>query len=668
MKYSIAIEAEEMYKRAHQRYENSSGKSRQPLVTIPVVVHIVYNQSSDNLSDARIQSQIDVLNEDYRRTNSDASQTPSLFSGLGADSEIEFCLAAIDPNGNATDGIVRMQTSVSQFNVSSDEIKYASQGGSNGWDRDQYLNIWVGRLQGGILGYASFPNAAWTAAEDGVVIGTPYFGRGFSGISSQYSEGRTCTHEVGHWLGLRHIWGDGACSATDNVSDTPSSEDPYYNCPNMGSSSTSCSSQDMFMNYMDYVDDDCMNLFTHGQKAVMQDVLSGFRSSLAQSVGCAPDFALDMEVLFTGSQGISCSSNYTVVVQVRNNGSTPITNATIEYSVNDGPSNNYQWNGNLAAGQFENVTLYSAVLSGSQEVEVEITSVNGGSDQYTANNIASTTFQGIVLASAPLTESFDDTTFDQPGWSIVDPDNDEFTWLHNGDIGAYGSNDGTAVFDNYNGSTSENPGGTIDEIITPFNDVSGISNTSISFDYAYAYYDDGSEVLIDGLSVSYSTNCGDTWNQAWFKEGSDLATAVPHTEDFFPTSNEWTSINIDLVNLGSASTLLIKFTNHSGWGNRLWLDNININTLVNVPEALSADFNISLFPNPSNDGMVSLSREKISETFTVEVLNLQGQTIHKSLWTDTELKLDLLNQENGMYLVRVSDGSKQLTHKLLLNK
>jgi len=662
------LEVQNLYDKAAARLaQGNSSKTQLPLITIPVVVHVVYNSGADNLSLARVQSQLDVLNEDYRRTNADASQTPSVFSGLAVDSEIEFCLASVDPNGDPTDGIVRVQTATNQFDVSSNAIKYASQGGSNGWDRDQYLNIWVGRLQGGILGYATFPTNAFSAAEDGVVIGTPYFGRGFAGISTQYSEGRTCTHEVGHWLGLRHIWGDGACGQDDNISDTPNADDPYYNCPSLGASSTSCGSQDMYMNYMDYVDDDCMNMFTSGQKAVMQSTMSGFRSDLLGSTACSPDFALDMEVLFTGVQGISCSSNYSVLIQLRNNGTTSITTAVITYSVNGGPNNNYQWNGNLAAGQFTNVTLFSAVLSGVQEVDVEITQVNGGNDQYAPNNVATATYQGPVFATSPLTESFDDTIFDQSGWSIDNPDDDDFSWLHNSTIGAYGSNDGAAVFDNYNGSLDNNPGGTIDEMITPFNDISGVGNTSVSFDYAYAYYSDGSETLIDGLSVSYSIDCGDTWIQAWFQEGTQLATTVPYVDDFFPVANEWDSKTVNLTGLGGADNLIVKFTNHSGWGNRLWIDNININTLVSVPQELSADYNISLFPNPSSDGKFSITRDNLEQQLQVEIINLHGQVVWAQTWDNERLNLDLAKEQDGIYLVRVIDGESYSTFKLMLN-
>lgn len=268
---------------------NYSGeKSTNAVITIPVVVHILYKNSTENLSDSRIQSQIDVLNQDFRRTNADASNTPSVWQNIAADCEIEFCLATIDPQGNPTNGITRTSTNVSSFSIQSDNIKFSSQGGKDAWPRNQYLNIWVGSITGGILGYALQPGAP--ASIDGVVIGYQYFGGPGTGAQSPYNRGRTATHEVGHWLNLDHIWGDdgGSCSGTDNVSDTPNQADENGGCPSFPRTDACSPSAPgvMFMNYMDYVNDNCMNMFTAGQKARMLAALNGPRSSLLTANKC----------------------------------------------------------------------------------------------------------------------------------------------------------------------------------------------------------------------------------------------------------------------------------------------------------------------------------------------------------------------------------------------
>lgn len=267
----------EAIERHTQKFLREHTGGRMALVTIPVVVHVVYNGSAENISTAQINSQIQILNDDFRRLNSDADNVWS----QAADSEIEFCLASVDPNGNATDGITRTSTSVSSFGTN-DQVKFASSGGKDAWPASDYLNMWVCDISGSILGYAQFPGG--NPATDGVVMDYQYFGD-IGTATAPFDLGRTATHEVGHWLNLRHIWGDGNCNADDFVSDTPSSDAPNYGCA-LGH--VSCSSTDMVQNYMDYSDDACMNLFTQGQKSRMQALFSpgGAKASLLTSNGC----------------------------------------------------------------------------------------------------------------------------------------------------------------------------------------------------------------------------------------------------------------------------------------------------------------------------------------------------------------------------------------------
>lgn len=265
---------------------NYNGAER-AVITIPVVVHVVYNTATENVSDAQILSQIAVLNEDFRKLNTDASSVPSAFASLAADSEIEFCMATVDPNGNPTSGITRTSTTTTSFGTN-DEVKSTTTGGANAWPSDQYLNLWVCDITGGILGYAQFPGGA--ASTDGVVIDYLYFGT-IGTATAPFNKGRTATHEVGHWLNLRHIWGDDGtgCTGSDFVADTPNAGGENYGCPTFPS--ISCSNGpngDMFMNYMDYTDDACMYMFTLGQKTRMQALFApgGVREALGNSSAC----------------------------------------------------------------------------------------------------------------------------------------------------------------------------------------------------------------------------------------------------------------------------------------------------------------------------------------------------------------------------------------------
>ncbi len=268
-----------------------NGAVNKVVVNIPVVVHVLYNTSTQNISDAQIQSQIAVLNKDFRKLNTDWSNTPSVFQSLVADCEINFCLATRDPNGNAHTGINRKSTTKTVFDAELDDAKSTSTGGYAAWPASSYLNIWVvpsikSGSDTGILGYAQFPGGP--ASTDGLVICYNYFGT-TGAVSAPFNKGRTATHEIGHWLNLYHIWGDdgNGCTGSDQCSDTPNQGDQNYGCPSFPQASCS-NSGDMHMNYMDYVDDACMYMFTAGQKARMQALFAtgGARAALLNSTGC----------------------------------------------------------------------------------------------------------------------------------------------------------------------------------------------------------------------------------------------------------------------------------------------------------------------------------------------------------------------------------------------
>ncbi|MDQ0850494.1 hypothetical protein QFZ65_002432 [Arthrobacter sp. B3I9] len=269
--------------------------ARSGVTTIPIVVHVVHNPAdpSQNISETQVHNQIEVLNQDFRASNSDVSQVPAVWTDRVADCNIEFQLAAQDPDGNPTDGITRTPSTVPFFTTELDDVKSSGTGGADPWPSDDYLNLWVcTELRDGIgrviLGYAQFPGGPPTT--DGVVIAGFCFGTGGT-AQPPFDLGRTATHEIGHWLDLRHIWGDdrGSCSGSDLVDDTPNQADATFNKPSFPQ--TSCNNGpdgNMFMNYMDYTDDAAMFMFTHGQSRRMDACLEGARASFLT----APAFAL----------------------------------------------------------------------------------------------------------------------------------------------------------------------------------------------------------------------------------------------------------------------------------------------------------------------------------------------------------------------------------------
>lgn len=252
------------------------------VIVIPTVVHVVYRTNAGNLTTARVQSQIDVLNEDFRRTNADAVNTLSVFQPFAADCEIEFCLAQQDPLGNATTGITYTQTTTSNIGSTNDYYTVRP-----AWNRNNYLNIWVCEIGGGILGFAYLPGTA-PASYDGVVIDYHYFGRE-NGASAPYNLGRTCTHEVGHWLNLEHPSADDSnCNTDDGVDDTPRTLGETFDCDLTANTCVDSPIDyvDMVQNYMDYSEDNCLNIYTLGQKTRMHTAINSSRSGLLTSNGC----------------------------------------------------------------------------------------------------------------------------------------------------------------------------------------------------------------------------------------------------------------------------------------------------------------------------------------------------------------------------------------------
>eukprot|EP01114_Cavostelium_apophysatum_P010342 TRINITY_DN2394_c0_g1_i1.p1 TRINITY_DN2394_c0_g1~~TRINITY_DN2394_c0_g1_i1.p1 ORF type:complete len:410 (+),score=63.85 TRINITY_DN2394_c0_g1_i1:1-1230(+) len=251
---------------ALSRAASEKKKQSTDIYTIPVVFHIIYYNQAQNLDDEIIADQLARLNIDYRRWN-DQTETVSSFEDLEADTGIQFIFAETDPDGQATDGITRTQTSTYSFNPEDDLMKFTSSGGHDAWDTTKYMNVWVCNLSGNILGYATIPGSA-DQARDGVVITTSGFGAGDNAMAN-YNLGRTLTHEAGHWFNLRHPWGnyEGDCNEDDYVTDTPQTIGPNDGCDLQASS---CANLNMVQNYMDYTVDSCMTLFTVGQVARMR--------------------------------------------------------------------------------------------------------------------------------------------------------------------------------------------------------------------------------------------------------------------------------------------------------------------------------------------------------------------------------------------------------------
>jgi gliding motility-associated-like protein len=296
---------EQWMNRELQRYNrlDKTKRTQTKLYRIPVVVHIIHNGEpigfGTNIPDEQVHSQIKVLNRDFARLNSDAVLTPAEFKPLAGSVSIEFVLAQTAPTGAPSTGIVRVAGTRSSWTIDNNaELKSLSY-----WPAENYLNIWVCRLTDR-FGFAQFPvstlpgleNTSRNRLTDGLIISFEAFGSADDGnflLHSTYRKGRTATHEMGHFFGLRHLWGDvTGCGGTDYVDDTPPQSGQTIGCPPHPQKDCPSGSpvNKMFMNFLDYTDDECMNLFTQGQIDRMIVVLenSPRRASLLLPLATEP--------------------------------------------------------------------------------------------------------------------------------------------------------------------------------------------------------------------------------------------------------------------------------------------------------------------------------------------------------------------------------------------
>jgi hypothetical protein len=577
-----------------QRYgiQNNTSRTAQVL-RIPVVVHIIHNGESIgtgiNLSDAQIISQIQVLNEDFRRQNADASNTPTEFQPFAADVEVEFVLALQDPEGLPTDGIVRVKGSQSLWHPVDDQVKLSAE---SYWPAEDYFNIWVTDLENPYLGYAQFPvsnlpgleNGNTNRNTDGVAIDYLAFGSNEkypdSNLQSNYNLGRTTTHEVGHFLGLRHIWGDGDCTADDYCNDTPaaSKHNSGYGDTCTFPGPNSCGSgngdlPDMFQNYMDYTDDKCMNLFTLDQKSRIQTVLANSprRATLTGSKGLQEPVLkpLDLEIKDIITPTVSvCGEVVRPEIIIRNYGENSINSVSINLYIN----NNLQEektisNLNLQTYEVDTVVFNEHFIPISNEVEFtyEISSVNGGADDP-RGNVRTMLVPLLTVRSLPLLESFE--AFSIEDWQIKNPDNG-YTWQIK--TAPSDSIDNKAIATSF--FDDEKPGAQ-DFLITYPYTLPANSPANLTFDVAYARY---KNETTEGLKIVLSTDCGNSYEHVIFeKYGKDLETKLPQTSEFTPSGKyHWRNELIDLSEF-SGNDVQISFIAINEFGNNLYLDNIRL--------------------------------------------------------------------------------------------
>ncbi|MBS0028796.1 M43 family zinc metalloprotease [Chitinophaga sp. 22321] len=641
-------------------------------VSIPVVVHIVLDDTS-LVTAAQILSQLDVLNRDYNAANPDVSQVPAVWQPLIGNTRISFCLAQRTPDDEPTDGVVKVKTAPGQtFSIANGgaDAKYSSTGGSDAWDHSRYLNIWVTRISGNYLGVAAPPGTGYPVEQEGVMIQYTAFGTTGS-VSGVYNLGRTATHEIGHYFGLKHIWGDdnGSCSIDDGITDTPLQGDNTYGCPTFPKldNCTNTAPGIMFMNYMDYTDDACMHLFTTGQVDRMRYVLENIAASLMTSNGCVPPLLVNNDaslVNVTDPVGKICNNHITPVVTLRNRGANPLTAVTIWYQLNNGPLTSYKWTGNLASLKQATVTLPGAnVAINSYNLKAYTQLPNGVPDGNITNDTAISHFRYDAEATLPLEQGFENDSFPPPGWDLYNPDR-SFTWERSRDVGKGSS--ASALIRNLGYNTNDQT----DDLITPVIDPQSADSVFLFFDVAAAVYSDPADTgnSWDTLQVLVTTDCRQTGTILYSKWGPNLITRQHAVQtEFVPTAGEWRRDSVDLTAAIHKGKFQIAFRNISNSENNIYIDNIRI--VKKEVNPTLREKGVLVNPNPT-DGIVWVTFYQVPEDLQqVSIYNVHGQVIATRKAADigvgNRLTFNLVNEPNGVYFVKLIYRNRANTIKLM---
>jgi PKD repeat protein len=631
---------------------------------IPVVVHVLHECGPENISKEQILDGLRVLNEDYRRLNPDTNNTPIPFRAVAADCEIEFRLAQIDPNGNCTEGIDRVETVRTNSWNPRDSLKRVSY-----WPTDKYLNIWLVKTiydqngSGGIIGgYAHWPwDTTHRAITDGVVIRNDCFGTiGTAAGSTLFPGSRVASHEVGHWLGLYHIWGDdnGACTGSDNCADTPNQAGENYGCPTypLFDACTPGGNGVMFVNYMDYTDGTCENIFTQNQKSRMNAVLGpAYRSYITSAanltatgtdgtpaVTCTPIPAVCFD------EGIFvCAGNAYTFNNVSYNAD------TMSYS--------WSFPGGTPSTSTDEHPVITYATPGTYSFTLTATS-SAGSDSITYANVVHVSGPASIIAWSTSTMEDFETPGTFPGDGYVLNPNNGITWQRITSTGY----SGTACLSINNFA---NNNGDIDSYITPGYDVHALQGAQLKFRVANAQR---TSTSADELRVYVSNNCGATWTQRYFKSGSQLSTVGVIGSSFFPTSqSQW---RLETVNpqISGQANVRFKFENINGSGNNTYIDDINI-TALSVVGVKEADFEASgfrVYPNPASDMAVITYNLATPGDVSLSITDLTGREVRQVVRDQRalgihEVHADLSDLSKGVYLVHLQTEVSHLTLRLV---
>jgi len=672
-----------------QRENSQNGIKNNNDHIVPVVFHVIHEGGSENISFAQIEDQMRILNEDFARLNPDTTNTPAIFAQNSGDTNIEFRLAKIDPDGNCTQGVTRTYSNLT--NGARNNVKELIQ-----WDPTRYMNVWVVKTiesfsdDGNIvLGFAQFPTDLNSDPEtDGIVLRHSYCGS-IESASSNY--GRTLTHEAGHWLNLVHIWGDQDCG-DDNVDDTPTGQEPNYGvctnnfpyhvgvCSESNGQTITQSYGEMFMNYMDYSDDFCMNMFSLGQGSRMRSAISQYRNLLTSEsnliatgtnddhvmVECEPITEFEADFAFgCKGDGIEFESK--------------------TYNTSLSSITGYEWafeGGSPSSSTNENPSV-TYMQPGTYDVTLTVTN-SAGSNTLTKSNYITISSLNAEM-TGPYFQNFESEAFptfeNSPAASWTISGNITDSW----ERATNASSPNLSPIDNGNNSASFRvrslefiDAGETHTLMTPGIDLSDLdAPVRAYFDLAYAKRSGNTS---DILEVHVSDDCGRTWSKRWDRECNedtdDLSTNGGGNVvfPFTPSSAHWEQQNVNINNYAGRSNVSLKFVFSGSGGNWLYIDNFVVCETSQLSLNKDSFSDLNIFPNPSKgDATIEFSLYKDSE-IEITLSNLYGAVLAqermdlKAELNSIQLKDLYSSLKSGVYFIKITQDGVSATKKVVISE
>lgn len=603
---------------------------------IPVVVHVLYNGGTENISDAQINSQILALNEDFGKTPGTKGD------GLGVDTKVRFRLAKRTPDGRCTNGIVRIKSTLTDHKtVDRQKLKELSF-----WDNKRYLNIYVVKSidnGSGTLGYASFPSGP--DESDGIVVLHRAFGRIGTAVVPN-NLGRTMTHEIGHWFGLYHTFQEGCgtdtCTTGDYICDTPPVANPNYGCPTNKNSCSNDKLPDQISNYMDYADDACKSMFSAGQADRMSTTLNTLRSviSSAENVtatGCDSGFVngpCSVLADFVANSRNVCTGNSVLFVNKSLNGA-----KTYKWSFPGGiPDTASDLNPTI---QYPTPGMYAATLM--------------AYDSLTADTLSYANYIEVsnppIGQPLPYYESFENSIFPSNGITIENADVG-ITWVRDTIAVAYQGKASAKI----NNLINTNYGQADAMVLPGFDLQSYPAIPYLRFNWAYARSDAN---YSDQLSVLISTDCGVNYTQIFTRSGANLVTGKTQTTPYIPDSTTvWKEAKINLNAYRNSTNALLKIVNVTDGGNNLYIDDIKLTDLSTSIDPLQPNEVVrAVYPNPTQNQLTIEFTNAAADAFTI--LNTLGQlqSVRIVSQTPNAVSIHVADWPAGVYFIKTKIGT-----------